>query len=77
VLDDRQYKNRCSGENMDVNGTCKFSYDTVAGGAVLVAGGAALTITGAVLLAVGKKRGKSELRASAMLPGGLMLRGRF
>ena len=39
MLDGQQNTRRCTGNDVDVNGTCRFSYETLAGGATLVAVG--------------------------------------
>ena len=44
ALDGRPYRRRCSGNDVDADGDCRFSYDTIAGGATLaVLGTAAVT----------------------------------
>jgi hypothetical protein len=78
VLDDRPYKRNCSGEHIDINGTCEFRYDTVAGGATLTAIGAAAAITGTALLIVAHKRGKPAPGVQAVIgPGHIGITGRF
>jgi hypothetical protein len=79
AIDSNQHKGNCSGENVDTNGTCAFSYDTMVGGAVALGVGGALAITGAVLLGVGAKRNKkAELETRAhVYPAGQGLVVRF
>lgn len=78
ALDDRQYQRRCSGDDVDVNGTCRFSYDTLTGGAVLTAVGVAAIGSGIAMLVVGKRRGARSRTVSATFgPRGMTLHGRF
>lgn len=59
VLDERPVESRCSGDNIDINGLCRYRYNTLAGGAALVAAGGAALITAAVLVSLGFKRKKN------------------
>jgi PEGA domain len=75
ALDDRQYRRRCDGNDIDVNGTCRYSYDTTTAGAVLTAVGLGSVAAGIALVTVGKRR-HHEMQA-AFGPRGVTLRGRF
>lgn len=80
ALDERPYENDCSGTNVDVNGTCRYRLNTMAGGIAGLATGVALMGTGVGLVVSGrKKRGRQksvELQAGTM-PRGLWFRARF
>ena len=56
VLNERPVKNRCEGENIDINGLCRYRYKTLVPGAVLAGIGGAMVITGIALVAVHAKR---------------------
>ena len=56
VLDGRQYRLRCDGENVDEAGNCRFRYGTQTPGIVFTALGGATLITAAILLAVAHAR---------------------
>lgn len=61
VLNGRPVKNRCDGENIDVNGLCRYRYRTMVPGAVLAGVGGAMVITGVVLVAMhAKRKGRSD-----------------
>lgn len=64
VIHDRQNRRRCSGDDVDVNGTCRYSYDTMGAGIGLTVGGAILTATGIALVSVGAKRKRSGRSAT-------------
>lgn len=69
ALHRRPFRGNCKGDNVDVNGNCRFLYDTKKPGIGATAGGALLTLTGATLLVVtrkNKKKGSSK-RASLYL----------
>jgi len=80
VLHERPQKSRCTGENIDEMGNCRFRYDTQTPGAVLVAIGGVAVITGAVLagLAMSKKKKAKRAKPNAeIVPWGLGVAGRF
>ena len=74
VLDDRPYKAKCSGENVDADMDCRFLFNTGVLGGALVGVGAILGTLGAVALY--RNRGSSQRRAH-VVPGGLGVVGRF
>jgi len=55
VIDQRPVTHRCTGANVNAFGVCKYRYDTLAGGAVLLAIGAASLVTGTVVAVVTRK----------------------
>jgi hypothetical protein len=74
VLDENPIRSRCSGDNKDIEGHCKYRYDSLAAGISIAVVGAAALATGIALLVVDHKRqrnGKVALRPSAY---GLALR---
>ncbi len=75
AIDERQYQRRCSGDDVDVNGTCRFSYDTLTAGAVLTGAGLAAVGAGVGMIVVGKRR--NQRLQAGLTPRGLVLRGRF
>jgi hypothetical protein len=56
VMNGRPVKNRCDGDNIDINGLCRYRYRTMIPGAVLAGVGGALVVTGIALVAVHAKR---------------------
>lgn len=74
AIDGRQYRRQCNGDDVDINGTCRFSYDTLAGGAVALAAGVAASAAGIALVVVGKRRARATV---AIGPKGWVVRGRF
>ena len=46
AIDGRPYKQDCSGMNVDVDGRCRYRYDTLAGGAALTGVGIAAFVVG-------------------------------
>jgi hypothetical protein len=77
VLDENPMRSRCSGENVDIEGNCKYRYNTLAGGIASAVVGAAILGTGIALVIVDRK--KSRDRRVALLPTlrGVALSGRF
>ncbi len=67
----RPYRDRCSGDNVDAEGDCRFRLDTRTGGAVAVSVGVAALITGVALLVVGSRRARSDRRTSRLVVGGV------
>jgi hypothetical protein len=51
AIDGRPYEKRCSGDDVDFAGTCRYVYDTSTAGIVLTSIGVAAAITGIALLA--------------------------
>lgn len=77
VLDERPYKSRCSGADIDAEGNCRQLYDTMIHGAVSTGGGGVLVISGAAMLISARlRRGKAQAPAHARLRRAL-LEGRF
>jgi hypothetical protein len=56
ALDGRPYRGRCSGDDVDYAGRCRFDYDTKAAGTALVSVGIAAVVTGIVLIALQARR---------------------
>ncbi len=75
ALDGRQYERRCSGRDVDIAGTCRLSYDTMAGGSVTLSVGLAAAAAGTALLIVGKRH-QRRVAVSGGLRG-VVLHGRF
>jgi hypothetical protein len=75
AIDENPYKKDCDGDNLDVNGTCRFRYNTLGGGVVALIGGLAAAGAGATLLVLDRKeQGKLEAWIG---PGGGGIRGSF
>ena len=72
AIDENPITSRCSGDNVNSVGVCKFRRDTLAGGIALVASGGAAIIAGTVIAIVTRRR-KTPPR-TAFGPGGLRLR---
>lgn len=73
AIDERPVTTRCSGENVNAFGVCKYRHDTLAGGAVLIATGAAALVAGTVIAVITRKHARRG-RARAQLGTGLGLR---
>jgi PEGA domain len=54
ALDSRPVRSRCSGDDRDALGECRYLHDTIGAGIGLVATGATAAISGAIVLAVRK-----------------------
>nr|MBP7292390.1 hypothetical protein [Nannocystaceae bacterium] len=74
VLDEAPMRSRCSGENIDIEGHCKYRYDSLGAGIGVLVGGAAALATGVALLVVAKRRSKPSRVAMMPSRGGLTLR---
>lgn len=72
AIDENPITSRCSGDNVNSVGVCKFRRDTLAGGIALVASGGAAIVAGTVIAIVTRKRKKTP--RTAVAPGGLALR---
>lgn len=55
VLDGRQYRDRCSGGDVDADGDCRFRYDTKVGGAVALAIGSAALVAAIALIVAARR----------------------
>jgi len=77
VLDEEPIRSRCSGANVDIEGNCKYRYDTLAGGVVSAAIGGALVVTGIALVVVDRRRNRDRRVALAPTWRGVALWGRF
>lgn len=60
AIDSRPVQRRCTGDSVDVNGTCEWLHDTIAGGAIAVSVGAAALGVGIGLAVAGRKQRKSR-----------------
>jgi PEGA domain len=67
AIDERPVTSRCTGENVNAFGVCKYRHDTLTGGAVLIALGAAAIVAGTVIAVVTRKR--SRAHAHRLGPG--------
>jgi hypothetical protein len=68
-IDSRPIQSRCSGDSIDVNGTCEYLHDTMVVGAVLTSVGVAAIVTGVALVITGRPGRKSQARAAATIGG--------
>ena len=59
-LDGRPDRSRCTGDDVDFEGRCRFSFETTTAGAATTAGGLALMATGIVLLIVDARRSRAR-----------------
>ncbi len=55
VIDGRPYEKKCSGDDVDFAGTCRYQYDTATAGIVLTSIGVAAIVTGIALLAASRR----------------------
>ncbi|MCA9704709.1 MAG: PEGA domain-containing protein [Myxococcales bacterium] len=70
VLDERPIRSRCTGDDVDRFGNCRYRHDTLPLGVGLAAGGAALAVVGVTLLAVSRHRARRP-RAARLAPARL------
>jgi hypothetical protein len=83
ALDSRPIERKCVGNDVDINGECRYLHDTKLVGAVVLAAGGAALVTGVVLAVVGRKgarkRGAEEQQARRwrLQPHGFGVRGWF
>lgn len=82
AIDSRPIERTCSGDNVDVNGECRFLHDTKLAGTVALAAGGAVLATGIVLAVLGRKavrkRGpKEQARRWQLQPTAFGVMGRF
>lgn len=77
LLDNDPIRSRCSGDDVDLEGDCKYRYKTLAGGVAMAVVGAGVLVTGITLLSL-ERRSRRERRV-AVLPTllGIQLSGRF
>jgi hypothetical protein len=74
LLDEQPQKSRCDGDNVDIEGNCKYRYSTLEGGIAAIAVGGAVLATGIALLVVANKRSRSSRVAWMPTRTGLALR---
>lgn len=77
AIDDMENEGRCSGENQDDDGDCKFLYNTQWGGASLAVAGAIAGTVGVAILIATRRQGKGSKLRAAVGPRGVALQGRF
>jgi hypothetical protein len=78
ALDGKQHRGICGPGDIDLNGNCRFVFDTDWGGAIALAAGAALVTAGVMLLLRTRDRPQSRRRPRAFLgPTGVTIVGRF
>lgn len=58
AIDERPYRRRCSGDDIDFAGHCRFRHDTAAAGIALTSVGVALAVAGITMLALSRRRGR-------------------
>ena len=76
ALHGRPIRSKCSGGNVDMDGTCRFVHDSLVPGAVLGAAGLGLLGTGIALIVTRKKR-LAGSRKAAWLPSASGVSMRF
>jgi hypothetical protein len=67
ALHGRPYESRCSGDDVDDDGDCRYTYGTRTGGIVLLAIGGAAVITAVALVAAATRGGLPPRKRSARL----------
>jgi hypothetical protein len=83
VIDENPVERRCTPDNVDVNGVCRFRHNTLGSGIGVAAAGGAALVTAAVLVGLGYKRKKQaasserEKPQAFVVPAGLGIAGRF
>ena len=66
LMNETPQRSRCSGQNIDIEGNCKYRYTTLGGGIAAIVVGAAVLATGIALLVVARKRGRASRGAWRM-----------
>jgi hypothetical protein len=74
AIDEDPITSRCSGDDVNENGVCKYRRNTLAGGAALVATGAVAVIAGVVLTLVARPGRRARRERVAVRGRGLTLR---
>ncbi len=77
AIDENPHEGSCNGDSVDVNGTCEFRYDTLAGGVGLLVGGLAVAGGGVALVIVDKRGRERATATAAATPRGFVITGRF
>ncbi|MGB1014992.1 MAG: PEGA domain-containing protein [Nannocystaceae bacterium] len=79
AIHDLPHSFSCSGENLDMNGQCRYLFNTKWYGAAALIGGAALTTLGVAILLNSRKKTRKETKKTAfgIGPGSVSLSGRF
>jgi hypothetical protein len=82
AIDSRPIQRTCTGDDVDMNGECRFLHDTKLPGTVALATGGAVLAAGVVLAVLGRKaarkRGsKEQARRWQLQPTAFGVRGRF
>lgn len=58
AVDERPYRDRCSGDDVDFAGRCRFRLDTAAAGIALTSIGVAALVAGIAMMAADRRRGR-------------------
>ncbi len=74
VLDQNPQESRCDGQNVDIEGNCKYRYATLEGGIAAISVGAAALAAGIALVVVAHKRGRASRVAWMPTTNGIGLR---
>lgn len=74
ILDEAPMRSRCSGANRDIEGNCKYRYDTLAGGATMIGLGVATIAVGVALLVIDHRRAGRARTSWSPRATGLALR---
>lgn len=77
VLDEHPMRSRCSGENVDAAGHCKYRYDSLGAGIAVAAIGGAALATGVALVVVDRRKHRDRPVAIVPTLRGFALAGRF
>jgi len=77
VIHDDPIERDCDGQNVDIEGNCKYLHDTRTGGIAATVVGAALLGTGIALVVVDRKRAKATRTNLSVGPRGIRLTTRF
>lgn len=68
MIDGKEITSDCGGENVDLDGDCRWRYGTMTGGLIALGVGGAALITGVTLAAIGHKRGKAPAASARWSP---------
>jgi hypothetical protein len=74
VLDENPIRSRCDGDNKDIEGHCKYRYNSLGAGIAIAVLGAAALASGIALLVVDRKRHRTGKVAVGPSPYGIALR---
>lgn len=77
ALEGRPVRSRCTGDDLDADGDCRFRYGTLTGGVVSMVTGGVLLGAATALLVVGYRARRGPKTRARISPRGMGVEGRF